>query len=448
MRKNKLFIVVTVVTVCVLLAMGTFAWTNFNSSVINSWFGSGKGKLEPGGTLHNDYIEGEDFRDIYIENWGSEPLIVRISLAEYMEMGPNAGTKNDPEKNQATSVINGASIDDVSTWGLFPGNLEHIIIRNGVTNVAPISSPSVSPFSKYWKWTMGGQKYYYPAPEDKRNTLDANGVDFVSTTSPAFISGTALENAEQTLNADIIGINDWIHRGSHLGNYWVVDTDGFSYWAAPLDPGDATGLLLHKVELIDTPTTDYFYGIYVDGQMATIDDAPNNYEKFLLNATKNAGVLINKIAAIIRQEKDVMPDTFFKVETLMGRYDLDYSKFMTEMEPIIFQSINDAHAFYYAYIEVFSDETFNDKTLLDSRFDNEFFDERALLFVPFTTGFAGPNLEEYLSIANVSLVDGVLVVVINRHRAGLFIPDAHYFIINISKSLISEVIRVEFKTNS
>jgi len=125
-------------------------------------------------------------------------------------------------------------------------------------------------------------------------------MDFVSTTSPAFITDADLENAKETLNAEVFTMSEWISNGEPLGHYWVVDVDGYSYWAAPLEPGEATGLLLHKVELLREPAEDYFYGIFVDAQMATIDNEPNNYQLFLHNATDEASRLINKLADTIR----------------------------------------------------------------------------------------------------------------------------------------------------
>ena len=287
-------------SVLLLLVAGTFAWTNFEASIINFFTGSGADGSDggdnggttpsPGGTLHND-ISDEDgyehFRDVYVENWGTEPLIVRIKLSEYMEVGPGAGLKNNPLENQAVSIDNNASrsIDDVSTWTPFDGNMDQIN-RNQDTDGVSIRD--------YWQWTMGGQKHFFPAPEDRRGIVDDNGMDFVSTTSPAFITGDDLENAKETLNAEVLTMSEWISNGEPLGHYWVVDVDGYSYWAAPLEPGEATGLLLHKVELLREPTEDYFYGIFVDAQMATIDNEPDNYQLFLHNdnATDDASRLV------------------------------------------------------------------------------------------------------------------------------------------------------------
>jgi len=293
---KKLYITATITTVCLLLIAGTFAWTNFSASIINSFLGSGSddGNVDtgPGGTLHNDFEEGKDYRDVYVENWGTEPLIVRIKLTEYMEIGEGAGNENGAENNHATSVVDGASIDDPNTWTPFDGDMGEGIHR------------STNGFRYYWNWTMGGQKRYFQAPEDLRGTQDENGVDFVSTTGPVGNTDDLPSVYRLTLDAEVLSMAEWIDRGRPLGHYWVVDVDGYSYWAAPLEPEEATGLLLHKVELNNRPIEDFYYAINVAAHMATIDDAPDNYERLLYDASESASILINKIAEKIRNTEN------------------------------------------------------------------------------------------------------------------------------------------------
>jgi len=292
-RKRKIYALVSVLSLSALVIAGTFAWTNFDSSIINNFFGTGTDSDSqqegPGGTLHNDMSADEPFRDVYVENWGTEPLIVRIHLSEFMEMGEGAGQS---ENNQAVSLIEGATRDDVTSWEPFNGNLDSVLLRDGNT--------SNETFNDFWQWTMGGQKYFNPAPEDLRGTQDANGVEFVSTNSPFFVSeDDDLENMRQTLNAEVMMMSEWLEYGQ-LGHFWVVDTDGYSYWAAPLNPDEATGLLLHKVELIEQPAYDYFYAINVAAHMATVDEVPDNYERMIYDASTDAEELIRLLGDAIR----------------------------------------------------------------------------------------------------------------------------------------------------
>jgi len=430
MHKKKLHFAISIMAVCILLVAGTFAWTNFSASIVNSFFGSGSGggneEPEPGGTLHNDFEEGKDYRDIYVENWGTEPLIVRLRLTEYMEIGEGAGNEIGAENNHATSIVYGASIDDPSTWTPFNGEMGEGIHR------------SSNGFRYYWNWTMGGQKRFFPAPEHLRGTQDENGVAFVSTTtSPVGNTDDLLTDYRLTLDAEVFSMAEWIERGRPLGHYWVVDEDGYSYWAAPLEPEEATGLLLHKVELNNRPTEDFYYAINVVAHMATIDDVPDNYEKLKLDASVDAITLIDQVADLIR-EKSELPVAHFNVEST-GRGSVNI---LQTMQPVIFQSKNEAHDFHNTYQTLFlssSDwsDIEADKTLIDDRFDDAFFYERALLFVPSELG-----ISQVLSVEDVFSDGDILVVEATRYRpdGDLFMSSLHYFIINICRSLLSEEI--------
>lgn len=57
-----------------------------------------------------------------------------------------------------------------------------------------------------------------------------------------------------------------------MGNYWVYDTDGWAYWADAIEPGTATGLLLDGISQIKDTGDDWYYGINVVGQFATMGD--------------------------------------------------------------------------------------------------------------------------------------------------------------------------------
>ena len=269
--KRKTLPGIVAVSLVALMVTGTFAWTNFGSRITNEWRGIGSIINPPdnvGGTLHNDHAPDSSYHQIFVENWGDEPIFVRIMLREYMEMGSGAGLKStdgdEPNPlNFAEPLIPNTYIDNPDAWKI------HI----------PIStSPNICDseiIHSYWEWEMGGQKYFHPASVDRRNDKS-----YVASGSPADLTAN-YENVQQTLYAQVITMAQWIENGSIAGNYWVFDTDGWAYWAAPLNPGDATGLLLNRVTKITPPEKDYFYGINVIAQMATADlDDLDNYERF------------------------------------------------------------------------------------------------------------------------------------------------------------------------
>ena len=96
-------------------------------------------------------------------------------------------------------------------------------------------------------------------------------------------------------------MQEWIAAGSNPGAYWVWDEDGWAYWAQPIQPGEATGLLLDGIELKSTLSDSWYYGINVVGQFVTADDvgqkdATGFYDTQAGSApSKNAEKLLAKI---------------------------------------------------------------------------------------------------------------------------------------------------------
>jgi hypothetical protein len=295
-----------------LLVAGTFAWTNFNQNALNEWEGKGS---NPGGTLHDDFNDPD--KDVYIENWGSSPLFVRVRLDEYMEIGSGAGLKavgtdeygtllpNPDNKSKSLLLLSSERTSDPGPFSdsmaLDPRLYATIDTKEFWL---PYTASPVSPFSEYWTWTLGGSKYYFPADPAKREDLNYVAQD-KTLAQPGDVKNGV--EAKETLNASVITMSEWIYASNTLGDYWIVDSDGWIYWANPLEPGTATGLLLSKVELKKEPAEDYYYAINVVTQMATADgvnpDGSDNSYKSFFNysggsntASSDAISLLEKIA--------------------------------------------------------------------------------------------------------------------------------------------------------
>lgn len=113
--------------------------------------------------------------------------------------------------------------------------------------------------------------------------------------------------AKETLNAGVISMEQWLARDDDkkTGNFWVWDTDGWAYWASPIQPGTATGLLLDQIQRTATPIgtegTEWYYGINVVAQFITADDLGNETGTGFYNNAKgtapsaNALTLLNTI---------------------------------------------------------------------------------------------------------------------------------------------------------
>lgn len=302
-RKTLVTAGIAATTGAVVLLTGTFAWQSISQTAKNEIMG----EVNPGGRLHDDF-DGKN-KDIYVENFmteneGGVPLIVRTRLFEYMELGDDAGTNTDAADRSVTSIPTTAKITDnpVETWQLHKLGDSADAVDDTVHG--------------YWTWSYGGQTVYMPTFNKNKDSLEAdiNGTwegltdsgplvhfddyksyavgdtvdgtaiyDADDNTKDEFVDGTAQENvtytkaeeshdAAVTINGTVVTMADWKTSGMPLGDFWVYDTDGWAYWANPLYPGTATGLLLDEIKLTGAVSEKWYYSIYVDSQMVTADD--------------------------------------------------------------------------------------------------------------------------------------------------------------------------------
>lgn len=296
-KKKKLTSSIIAVALCVLLLLtGTFAWQSISQTALNE----AAGAVNPGGRLHDDF-NGTN-KDVYVENYTKPgegvPIFARVRLDEYMEIGDGAGLKTGDtgaDNKAAESVVSGADINDVTTWKTH------------------IPGAGDDTFHEYFEWDMAGSTIYMPTFNMNADSLkaDINGTyegtnpdddvhyddyhayslnetkqgdevydndeDTEDETSP--VEGTDIKTvadqthtARNTLTSTVMTMQEWIEAGSPVGNYWVYDTDGWAYWADAIEPGTATGLLLDGISQIKDTGDDWYYGINVVGQFATMGD--------------------------------------------------------------------------------------------------------------------------------------------------------------------------------
>ena len=292
--------VAAVAAAAVILLTGTFAWQSVSQMALNETTGK---IVNPGGRLHDDF-DGRN-KDVYVENFsryddGGVPIFARVRLDEYMEIGKGAGIKaGGTGTKEATPVVAGTDINDVSTWPPhIPG--------------ASISEGAEGDFHNYWTWTVGGQTVFMPTFNRNKDSLkaDVNGTfagpdgdpatredryeDYVTYTAGQQVTADATYDADAndidegdtgvvdvnytvkeethtakaTQTATVLTMAEWKAQGSPVGPYWVYDTDGWAYWAQPILPGEATGLLLDGIELKEVIQDDWYYGINVVGQFS------------------------------------------------------------------------------------------------------------------------------------------------------------------------------------
>jgi hypothetical protein len=297
-KKRKTITAVAAVVAAAAIALtGTFAWQSISQEATNV----AAGIANPGGRLHDDFSYTSDVRnkDIYVENFTSttdgQAIFARIRLDEYMELGTDAGENREASDRKAIPLVEGADINDVTTWK---------------THIPDAADDS---FHEYWTWTTGGQTVYMPTFNMNKDSLtaDVNGTyagtdpaddvhydDYHAYTAgeiktgdeiydadedtedePNPVEGTDIttvaaqtHTAKDTVNGTVMTMAQWKAAGSKPGDYWVYDTDGWAYWANPIEPGTATGLLLDDIELSKKPGQSWYYAINVVAQFVTVDD--------------------------------------------------------------------------------------------------------------------------------------------------------------------------------
>jgi len=244
--KSKLKIVASLVTAFALFATGTFAWGQIVNKV-NEF--TGQKPNEPDVTLHDDFDPGTGNKDVYVENTGTGPIYVRIKLNEAMNL---------------TSY----------TWR--PGTSDWVTHKPAGGNLADCGNANAAgdKFHDYFRWTMGGWKWYMPA----------SGSNPVVTDNTIY-SGTE-SGVKQTPDATVITIAEYLAKWPYdqeafVG--WIYDpADGYVYWSQPLQAGEATGLLLSQVDrLPGLNNKDYYYAIDVILEAADKKDADNMWLKNL-----------------------------------------------------------------------------------------------------------------------------------------------------------------------
>ena len=322
-NKRKKAVVATVAAAALMLG-GTFAWTSISQQALNE----SAGIVNVGGRLHDDF-DGEN-KDVYVENFtdpldGGQPIYARVKLTEYMEVGQEAGSDTDLDGDglEATPVLDDTVRDNVDTWK----------IHTPETNCERCELGDTCVIHDHWTWTMGGQgdnggqTTYMPTFNKDKDSLaaDINGtydgtdssdkvyydnyIKYTTDTSGVVHEGTIDETtsidgevyqvkasakydddtdtednngtrskeethyAKETAEATVITMEQWINDyDSQPGNYWVYDTDGWAYWASPIMPGEATGLLLDGIKMTKNPGEKCYYAINVVAQFATVGD--------------------------------------------------------------------------------------------------------------------------------------------------------------------------------
>lgn len=291
---------------------GTFAFTAFNQQAINDregWNSEGGA-----GRIHDYYNSRTENKDVFVENYGDEPLLVRIQLKEFL-------SQNDE------SIVDDAERENLSSWTVWQPAVGNINNR--------LASSQSKAFERYTDWTFGfshsggdqpaemasrggvgtrSQAPYMPtfnhdrdseltaAAGDARDYVDDGATHPGDGTDGYWKGHTSFQNydpmysgaeeqdrtplfpgrpIEQEVKLTVeqerppLTMTEWEELEGHekVGRYWVVDEEtGYAYWASYLQPGQATSYFIDQTDMADAIKErpgSWYYAILVQGNMVT-----------------------------------------------------------------------------------------------------------------------------------------------------------------------------------
>lgn len=379
---------------------GTFAWQSISQEALNEVTGI----VNPGGRLHDDFTVMDDLteegtvqydKNVYVENFtdlasNGVQIYARVRLDEYMEIGKNAGALNadetaPAENNEAESLVAGAVLEDKSTWTPHVWGQDDVFHtywnwdqgggsatymptfnKNKDSLKADINGTFDAQFADYRAWTDGEESPEWNAIYDADTETDgteetdevaAGGwdvndiIDGTATLPETYEPYVTLEKethtAKSTQDAYIISMETYIQwltdgsTGAEGGNFWVYDTDGWAYWANPIDPDTATGLLLDGISRTDVIINeDWYYGINVVAQFITGDDLGQDDATGFYDAseglppTQEALLLLNAIGVDVTFEIEADEENGVTAEAALAEA-LKYGGTIKLMEDVV-----------------------------------------------------------------------------------------------------------------
>ncbi|MCL2748117.1 MAG: hypothetical protein FWE59_05610 [Oscillospiraceae bacterium] len=311
MRKNgtKKRTVAILALVALLAAMmgATFAWVDYDQHKTNEFNGKG---YHHDVRLVEDFDEEDDWRiddgplskEIRVANVGSAqdgygPIIVRLQLKEYMEIGGLSYSMTERRymiDNDGYFVVFATEAAARAAWP------DHNVAR--LTDVVTkttgwfIETKAHDPNGQYGKYVVTeisvDMNTALPVISGTtRHSGEAASAhhdpDNLECEYPLHLwdPGSELAYAqyiEWILGANVTALSAW---DGVSGSKWVYDDvngTGWVYWVAFLQPGTTTLNLLEAVDLIKQPNGPFYYVIHVDMQAISPDrlndwtDMPQN----------------------------------------------------------------------------------------------------------------------------------------------------------------------------
>ena len=278
---------------------GTFAFAAFNQQAINDRLR--ENRADYGGRVHDYFNSDSGNKDVFVENFGQEPIIVRLKLSEFMAIQERGSDDWKP-------VVPVTKRENLESWTTYIPEENNVSRRRSIEGIPSAAFNDYSNLN--FGWTRGGEDppWYLPtfntvyddpvtaaAGHARDLSYVRDGEVYPRATHPGdgkdgyWSQGETYTNSGQWPGAEVtretaqnleqarapMTLNEWQRlpweSGEKVGNYWVMDeATGWAYYAFALHPGEATSYLLDAAQM--TPEAhefpgSYYYGIHVTSEL-------------------------------------------------------------------------------------------------------------------------------------------------------------------------------------
>jgi alpha-tubulin suppressor-like RCC1 family protein len=235
-RRKTAGLITSVIVAVALVAAGTWAWYDFTQTYRNAIHGKSKTDYDP--ILIDEFIDDDRTYD----NWRVDETLPKLIYVTYDHTDP--------------------------LYESYGGHIED----DGVLSGEP---PCEDMFKPTW----------IRVNLTETVTIYDSNTGITETEGPTIYTGTQSDRVEWGLGPNIIAIDDWLYDWEHnpftkTGPFWVLDTDGWMYWAQPLEHGQTTTPILEDVTLLaldDAEEIDY----YIDIHLEAIDRGLRDLDKWV-----------------------------------------------------------------------------------------------------------------------------------------------------------------------
>lgn len=297
--------ITAMVLVVALLLGGTLAWTDFLQHKDNPMRGMSDTEV----TLNDEFIPDNAFKNSTIASKkvsvtnpkdSENNVFIKVQFKEFLETYSATYEPikdSDGEKVYFATWANGSKIGEYLTSDEALGQgLKYDVFEVGGVEYARIN------FTEN-RNGIYGKVMYDPASRDNSSVTDTFGSvekatkqthEQVDSREPGesyacdyetyLWDGKGIESRANTgdfvhelyfkwnQGGGVVTMAQWNAAGQPLGNFWIIDADGWCYWAMPLEPGKTTGNILESLTMLGKPAGDYEYVIHVDMKSTDLAD--------------------------------------------------------------------------------------------------------------------------------------------------------------------------------